>query len=485
MRSLLLLTGFASLLFEGALGQDESSAKMESLEEYQARMQSAFQEAFDMQNQSFALWIGLSDPDYGDLYFTFGNSTGGPPPDMATTLEQRFDIGSISKSMGGTVILRLVEEGIMSLSDTVQDILPDFSVRFPEYANNTMDELLRMLTLVPDFLNDENGILNDQTLDLSKRYTIEEVVEYALQQNQTRLGTYSTTNFLVAQLMAETVTNRSMAEMLQEYVWKPLGMNTTYLPDRFSPGGHPEPVATPYAGPLCIDELQRTGFGDVEVYQDMTEISYTIVMSGIGGAINSNIYDLLAWAKSGTGDALLQPETVQLRSQRIVGAPYVETYLDYGIAQYRYASFLFTTPSPANFFQGWVGHGGDAFGFDSKAFRNDGLNASFASAGNTCNYVEVQELCLKIFTEELVSRNTDNNSTTTTLEPTLPVDGTDVPGQETTSPPDNGATETPGDNSTDTSPESSSPSLMMFPFQSYMMVMMMSTVVVLPAAGFL
>jgi len=90
--------------------------------------------------------------------FVFGNSTGGPPADTPATLMERFDIGSISKTMGGTLMLLLEEEGVLLLSDQVRTLVPDYATQFPQYANHTLEELLRMDTVVPDFLNDPNGV---------------------------------------------------------------------------------------------------------------------------------------------------------------------------------------------------------------------------------------------------------------------------------------------------------------------------------------
>ena len=133
------------------------AALNETYDEYTTRLQGIFQEKFGEQSEAFALWIGIADPDYGDMYFVLGNATGESPPMEAATLDQIFDIGSISKTFGGTLIMLMVEEGLLELDDTVEMLVPDFAEMFPEYANNTVEELLRMKTLVPDFINDPEG----------------------------------------------------------------------------------------------------------------------------------------------------------------------------------------------------------------------------------------------------------------------------------------------------------------------------------------
>lgn len=149
---------------------------------------------------------------------------------------------------------------------------------------------------------------------------------------------------------------------MDELVFMPLGLSNSVLPDRLGDGVHPEPSATPYAGPSCVEEFTSTGYDLVELNSDITEFSAGIVMAGTAGAIASTIRDLLAWAKSGTGDALLSPETVALRHNycQIVPAGAAK----YGLAQYMYLDeAINSTLFRLDMYEGWYGHAGDAFGF--------------------------------------------------------------------------------------------------------------------------
>lgn len=126
-------------------------------------------------------------------------------------------------------------------------------------------------------------------------------------------------------------------DVLQEHVLEPLGLSNTLLPNRLSDGFRPQPAATPYVGPGCLAELSGYGYKDGTLYSDITDFSRGIVMTGSSGAINSNIADLLVWAKSGTGDSLLSAEMVKRRHQYDEVAP-TDFYLAYGMAQYMYVS---------------------------------------------------------------------------------------------------------------------------------------------------
>ena len=67
----------------------------DSLSSLQSRLQAKFDEIFSSQTEAYAMWIGLSHPDIGDMYFVFGNSKssvpGMSPPDVTATLDDRFN----------------------------------------------------------------------------------------------------------------------------------------------------------------------------------------------------------------------------------------------------------------------------------------------------------------------------------------------------------------------------------------------------------
>lgn len=127
----------------------------ETVDEYHTRLESLLETAFANQNESTAWWVGVSHPTHGDNYWIFGNSSVTDdtfPPDVPATIDDNFYIGSISKTFGATVNLRLVEQGLFLLNQTIDSIIPDFVAEFPQYSNYTPADLMGMQTLVPDFL---------------------------------------------------------------------------------------------------------------------------------------------------------------------------------------------------------------------------------------------------------------------------------------------------------------------------------------------
>lgn len=423
-----------------------SAVLNETKEEFVARMQTSMQNLFDIQYPPFstqAWWLGLNDPDYGELYFVFGYAGKTPNAtkyaDIPASLDQNFNIGSISKTFGATVNILLAEQGVFALNDTVADLVPEIAAQqFPEYANNTLTELMSMRTLVPDFLNDPDGLLAEIVGDPTVRFTLAEIIEFAMARYPADpsdpetcpdgCGQYSTTNILMAELITETITGRSFSNLVRELVLEPLNLTRTALPLRNSTGDRPDPAATPYAMSGCVSEFTDNG-ANITEGDDQTILENAIVQVSSGGAMYSTIQDLLHWAMTGVGDDLLSAESLKARKDYRL----IKEGLLYGLGQYEF--FVAKDDESSAFFRGWYGHVGDSFGFETLAFKHDGLNASFASAVNTCNYAGVMVQALQVFTDELNARaaSTVTDMPSTTPAPTTSGGTPAMPTTESTS----------------------------------------------------
>ena len=370
------------------------------------RMQETFQAFFNDQNESTAVWVGVSDPLYGEFFWVYGNasatSPGSTPPNVPATLDQHFDIGSISKTFCGVVVMLFTEQNVLSLSDTVGSLVPDFAEQFPQYEAYQLEDLLRMDTVVADVINVPAGgvmpVLEDNP---SVRLSIEELVTIATHLPPTNVTGYSSTNILVAEYIVEFVTGKTMQELVQELILTPLGLNNTAMPARDSVGIRPEPAATPYLGFDCAADLMTIGMSNTtaRVGSDITEFSQAVVQFGSAGSFTSTIGDLLHWAQSGTGDSLLSNPMLEKRHMYKNPISDLQTY---GITQYIFNPETFAGTG----FEGWYGHDGSTFGFSTTALKNDGLGgAAMAVGANSCSFALYAFGLLNAYATELKSRN--------------------------------------------------------------------------------
>jgi hypothetical protein len=205
-------------------------------EGFHERLRQRLQPVFDAQyaaGGASAWWIGTDDPVRGELYWVFGNSRGSElgggsgdlPPDLPATKKDHFDIGSVSKTFGATAILLLIERGDLALGDTVDGLVPELAAEFPEYANYTVAELMRMQTRIPDFVSIPTGVIPMLARDPSLRFSIPEIVETTIQYYPAPLdpdcpgcGQYSTTNTIILEYIAEAVTGAGMPQLVATLV---------------------------------------------------------------------------------------------------------------------------------------------------------------------------------------------------------------------------------------------------------------------------
>ncbi|KAL7546869.1 hypothetical protein ACHAWF_010203 [Thalassiosira exigua] len=398
-----------------------SIGKGETAEEYHARILPLLQDAFKSQDETTAWWVGFAHPKHGDQYWVFGNSSSNGfafPPDVPATIDDHFYIGSISKSFGATVNLKLIEDGKFGLDDTLESIAPDFVASFPQYANNTPADLMGMQTLVPDFLNNPDGFIANITEEPNHRFTIHEIIEFAMKDypvklpgeyaesleklNQT-LGDwgidayyeYSTTNILAMEYIAENITGQSMHSLVSGLVTVPLGLNNTALPLRDAPQGVlPDPASRSYFGKSCVDEITKFG-GNASIGDRDDDFVDSIVNFGSGGSMYSTIVDLLQWSKSGLGDSLLEPHTVEKRHK----FKPTSLLLPYGLGLHLWVDAL-PPPVDSTITSDWFGHGGDALGSNARSYKNDKIGAAFASSVNSCNFSSLHGEAFKILLED-------------------------------------------------------------------------------------
>lgn len=140
----------------------------------------------------------------------------------------RFRIGSVTKSMVATVVLQLIHEGRLSLTDTVHDLLPDL---VPTGRHIDVERLLNHTSGLADYVT--AGEFADPARYLSRRYTPERLVEIANGLESDTPGArwaYSNTNYILLGMIIEKVTGHPLHHQLRWRVFLPAGMFDTSLP---------------------------------------------------------------------------------------------------------------------------------------------------------------------------------------------------------------------------------------------------------------
>ncbi|WP_267245222.1 serine hydrolase domain-containing protein [Streptomyces sp. PR69] len=166
----------------------------------------------------------------------------------ALSTEDRFRVGSVTKSFSAVVLLQLVDEGKVDLDASVNDYLPGL---LPD-DRITVRHVLSHRSGLYDYTND----MFAQTVPgfesvRNKVFTLQELVDLSLERplNGEPGGPYrySNTNFVVVGMLIEKVSGRSLAVEYRDRIIRPLGLRDTKyvhpgtrIPGRYTRGYLPD-----------------------------------------------------------------------------------------------------------------------------------------------------------------------------------------------------------------------------------------------------
>ncbi|WP_018334340.1 serine hydrolase domain-containing protein [Actinomycetospora chiangmaiensis] len=230
-------------------------------------------------------------------------ATGESMPGVPASPDMHFRDGAVAISYVATALLRLVDDGKVSLEDRVSRWLPEI----PYSDQVTLGQLAQMTSGYVDYVSTPE-LTAAQYADPLRRFTPEELIAFGTRRPLLYPpGTnwnYSHTNYVILGLALEKTTGRPMAEFLQDTVLRPLG-----LVDTVDPGtpAIPEPALHAYTA----ERRQFLGipaggpFLEESTYWDP---SWTITR----GAIQTTTIDDLATTATAVGSGtLLSPASHQ------------------------------------------------------------------------------------------------------------------------------------------------------------------------------
>jgi D-alanyl-D-alanine carboxypeptidase len=164
-------------------------AAARSFEEQVAAAAEAMLEGGAM-NGATAVHVAVSDPEQGDVTVVRGTLSNAG--DEAASEEDVFPIGSITKTFTATVILQMIEDGDLSLDDTVGELRPDLAADQPDLAGLTVQQLLTMTSGIEDYLNVPDSVMTEIVADPARVWEPEELIAAGVSPPGT--PGYSTTN---------------------------------------------------------------------------------------------------------------------------------------------------------------------------------------------------------------------------------------------------------------------------------------------------
>ncbi len=224
-----------------------------------------------------------------------GESMTGVP----TTTDMHFRNGAVAISYVATLLLRLVDQQVVGLDDTLSNWLPEL----PDADRVTLRMLANMTAGYPDYVPNEQ-FTQDNYLDPFRQWTPQELIDLGLSTPRVFAPganwDYSHTNYVILGQALERITGRPLAALLREYVLDPLGLNNT---ESFSTAAIPEPVLHAFSSErrAALGIPRGTRFYEESTYWNP---SWTLPQGAIQ---TTNIYDMTATAVAVGEGTLLSP----------------------------------------------------------------------------------------------------------------------------------------------------------------------------------
>jgi D-alanyl-D-alanine carboxypeptidase len=140
------------------------------------------------------------------------------------TAASRFRIGSITKMFTAAMILQLVEEGKLKLTDTLDKFFP----QIPNAKKITIVQILSHRSGIPNVRRDQNSQGNVNTTPITKDEMLALIAKATPDFEPDSKQSYSNSGYFLLGLIIEKLTGKPYEEALKERITSKIGLKDTY-----------------------------------------------------------------------------------------------------------------------------------------------------------------------------------------------------------------------------------------------------------------
>ena len=265
--------------------------------------------------------------------------------------------------MTATIILQLVQEGLLTLDDPVSTFVPNV----PDGNNITVAQLLEMRSGLYSYTNDPTFV-RESDADLTRPWTPDELLDLAFAHPAEfppgSTFQYSNTNYILLGKIMETLTGQTAQELFEQRLFTPLSSPEATT----MPGPEDTTPATPFLHgyhygsfdkPLPDDQQAKAAAGTL-LPVDQSTLNPSWAWTAPRDRWISTAADMLIWTEALVDGTLLDPAMQQVRMDSIQSLgpdfPTAEGKYWYGYGIDRRVTY--------------DGHGGQINGYNSAVARD-------------------------------------------------------------------------------------------------------------------
>lgn len=210
--------------------------------------------------------------------------------DIDMGLDHVFRLGSISKQFTACAILKLLEQGKLSLQDDIRKYIPEFPTKNKIIS---IEALLTHTAGIKNYTGLSSFTEELKRKDLTPTALINLFKDEPLEYEPGTNYKYSNSGYVLLGSIIEKITGQSYATYIEENIFKPLGMVHSYFDD-----------------PVKIIKGRVSGYSQRNrSYQNTNFLSMTLPYAA--GSLASTPRDIQIWYKALSNGLLLKPETIK------------------------------------------------------------------------------------------------------------------------------------------------------------------------------
>jgi len=254
-----------------------------------------------------------------------------------------YRIGSISKTFTACIIMQLVEEKKLKLTTPLSRFFP----KMKNSSRITVEHMLRHRSGIYNFTETDEYLIYKEK-PLGRDELAQKIIDFGSIFEPDEDFEYSNSNYVLLSIIAEKVTKKTYAELLQERIVKPLGLKHTF-----------------FGGKINVAKNEAKSFKKIKTWSAETETDMSIPLGA--GSVVSSAGDVNTFLS-----AIFQDKVVSAESRKQM----MKIVDGFGIG-------LFKIPFNE---KSAFGHNGGIDGFQSMAYHFPKENVSITYLSNGVVY---------------------------------------------------------------------------------------------------